>query len=77
MRLPIYNKPRIICTAELTEKYIGIPRGCREALCELLDKLSVNYAFEDKTNYGKPIPVTFSGTLREEQQPAADAMLVL
>ena len=30
---------------------------------------------EDKTNSGEIIPVTFNGELREEQQPAADALL--
>ena len=36
MRLPIYDKPRIICTADMTESYIGIPRGCEMALCDML-----------------------------------------
>ena len=28
MRLPIYNKPRIIDTTEETDKFLCIPRGC-------------------------------------------------
>lgn len=75
MRLPIYDKPRVICTAEITKDYIGIPRGCEAALYELLNSCNVNYSFEDKTNSGHTIPVTFSGILREDQQPAADALL--
>ncbi len=75
MRLPIYDKPRIICTADITEEYIAIPRGCEDALCNLLDEANVSYVIEDKTNSGEIIPVTFNGELREEQQPAADALL--
>lgn len=75
MRLPIYDKPRIICTADITEDYIAIPRGCEDALCNLLDEADVLYAIEDKTNVGEPILVAFNGELREEQQPAADALL--
>lgn len=33
MRLPIYDKPRIICTADITDDYIAIPRGCEDAIC--------------------------------------------
>ena len=75
MRLPIYDKPRIICTADITEEYIAIPRGCEDALCNLLDEADVSYTIEDKTKSGCSIPVEFNGTLREEQQPAADALL--
>ena len=75
MRLPIYDKPRIICTADIGEDYIAIPRGCEDALCNLLDEAGVSYAIEDKTNSGEIIPVTFNGELREEQRPAADALL--
>ncbi|MEG2634178.1 MAG: DEAD/DEAH box helicase, partial [Oscillospiraceae bacterium] len=75
MRLPIYNKPRIICTAELADEYIGIPRGCKDALCKMLDQCSVSYLITDKTNLGSEIKVRFNGTLRDEQQPAVDALL--
>lgn len=75
MRLPIYDKPRVICTAEITKEYIGLPRGCEIALCKLLDDCNVDYFIDDKTNLGSAIPVTFSGALREEQQHAADALL--
>ena len=75
MRLPIYDKPRIICTADITDDYIAIPRGCEDALCNLLDDVNVSYSIEDKTNAGERIPVAFNGELREEQRPAAEALL--
>jgi hypothetical protein len=31
MRMPIWNKPRIICCAEYRGDYLCLPRGCVEA----------------------------------------------
>lgn len=75
MRMPIYNKPRVICTADITEDYIGLPRGCEATLYELLKQANTNFSIYDKTNFGREIPVTFSGKLREEQNKAAEVML--
>lgn len=75
MRLPIYNKPRIICTADIFDDYIALPRGCEDALCSLLDCVSVVYSIDDKTNSGAEISASFNGELRDEQQPAANALL--
>jgi superfamily II DNA or RNA helicase len=41
----------------------------------LLEKSGVNYVFECKRNKGKTIKVKFAGTLRDEQQSAAEALL--
>lgn len=75
MRLSTYNKPRIICTADMHDDYIALPRGCEDALCDLLDKYQTEYKFVDKTNHGVKISVEFNGELRDEQMPAAEAML--
>ena len=75
MRLSTYNKPRIICTADMYGDYLALPRGCEEALCDLLDKYQTEYKFADKTNYGMKISVEFNGELRDEQMSAAEAML--
>lgn len=75
MRLPIYDKARIICTADITDSYIGIPRGCEKALHELLKDNVKSFCVLDKTNAGKKISVDFVGKLREEQELAANALL--
>ena len=75
MRLPIYDKPRIICTADMTESYIGIPRGCETALCDMLTDKVDELNIVDKTNCGEIIPVEFNGKLRDEQEVAADELL--
>lgn len=75
MRLSTYNKPRIICTADMYDDYIALPRGCEESLRNLLDRYQTEYIFVDKTNHGMKITVEFNGELRDEQMPAAEAML--
>lgn len=71
MRLPTYNKPRIIDTAELLPEYIRLPRGCLDSLTELLPRCTI----DDKRMCGRDIAVSFNGELRDEQRPAAEAML--
>ena len=43
---------------------------------ELLEQYNVPIATEDKRCNGKAIDVAFNGTLRSEQEPAAQALLV-
>ncbi|MEE1046141.1 MAG: DEAD/DEAH box helicase family protein [Clostridia bacterium] len=75
MRLSIYDKPRIICTADITDAYIGLPRGCESALLDRLADKVKNIDIIDKTNAGENIPVEFNGKLREEQELAANELL--
>jgi hypothetical protein len=75
MRMSTYGIPRIISSTDETPEYLSIPRGCRDALSELLAKSDVSYTFEDKRNTGKKIKVDFSGKLRDKQQNAANALL--
>lgn len=75
MRLPTYDKPRIISLAEETEKYISLPRGTEQNLFELLESANAKYEFSDETNAGNAIAVDFNGELRDEQQLAIQAML--
>lgn len=75
MRLPIYNKPRVVCTAEERNGYLTLPRGCEQSLTDLLNEANAEYKITDKTNPGKVIDVQFNGALRAEQQPAAEALL--
>jgi len=75
MRMSTYGIPRIIYSLDETVEYMGIPRGCRSSLIQLLESSNVKYQFEDKRNSGKAINVNFKGTLREEQQSAAETLL--
>lgn len=75
MRLPLYNVPRVIDCSYEDDPYIGIPRGCTDALTELLEQYEVSFFFDDKRCAGHSVDVDFNGTLREEQLPAAEALL--
>ncbi len=75
MRLPVYGTPRILDCGYEDDTYIGLPRGCWDALAELLEQYNVPTAIEDKRCGGKTIDVAFNGTLRSEQIPAAQALL--
>ena len=75
MRLPTYDKPRIIECAEDHVKHIALPRGCLEETQALLRSLKIAPILRDERFAGNPLPVSFKGTLRPEQLAAAKAML--
>jgi superfamily II DNA or RNA helicase/very-short-patch-repair endonuclease len=75
MRLPTYDKPRIVGCAEEHPHHIGLPRGCLEDVGQTLNVLGIRPVIRDERYSGQPLPVTFQGELRSEQELAADAML--
>ncbi len=75
MRFPTYNIPRIITCAEILEDYMAIPRGCEDAVVELLHDNNVKVGIEDKTQHGHPIKGQFKGQLKSDQQEAVDILL--
>jgi len=75
MRFPTYDKPRIISCCEEFSKHMGIPRGCLDELVDLLQSLKITAKIVDKRFQGNRINLRFHGTLRPEQQSAAEAML--
>ena len=75
MRLPTYDKPRIIGCAEDHGTHLGLPRGCLEEVCALLKSLKIMPVIRDERNSGRLLGMTFHGQLRPEQQLAAEKML--
>ncbi|MBS6845856.1 MAG: DEAD/DEAH box helicase family protein [Firmicutes bacterium] len=75
MRLSVYGIPRVLDCGYEDEKYIGIPRGCQEALLAFFDQYEVPAILEDHRSPGHPINVEFNGVLRPEQEPAVQALL--
>ena len=75
MRLPTYEKPRIIACAEDLPAHIALPRGCFEEVLALLAGLKIKPLIRDERVAGRPLEVQFTGTLRPEQETAAAAML--
>lgn len=75
MRMATYNKPRIISCADETPDYICLPRGCEDDAIKVFSEAGVEATWSDNTNPGRHIKVEFIGTLRDEQQLAAEEML--
>ena len=74
LRLSTYSTPRIISCAELTEEHLALPRGCEDAVVELLKEKGVAFRLDDKTNHGRKISIHFNGELRKEQQEAVNTL---
>ena len=75
LRLPTYDKPRVISCSEETETFLCLPRGCETDVEAMLDEAGVRAAWSDHTCPGRRINIAFKGNLREEQIPATEEML--
>lgn len=75
MRLPTYDKPRIIACGEDYPHHIGLPRGCLEDVQQLLTDLKIRSVIRDERYPGTPLDAVFHGELRPEQKAAAETML--
>ncbi len=75
MRMPVFNIPRIICCAEMFDKYIALPRGCLDDAKALLGRLNIPVTISDRRFIGNPIDIQFSGQLYPDQKKAAQALL--
>jgi superfamily II DNA or RNA helicase len=75
MRLPTFDKPRIISCSDETKEYLCLPRGCESDLAALCTEFKLETDLIDKTNHGQAIDVQFKGILREEQQQAVNLLL--
>ena len=74
-RLSVYQTPRMIDCSEIFQKYIAIPRGCKEVLLEILSRFGIHCHIRDLTEASRGIYVDFKGKLRVEQKRAATTML--
>jgi superfamily II DNA or RNA helicase len=75
MRLPVWNKPRIVGCAENFPKHIALPRGCLDDIQSLLKKHGVTCKLQDERVVGETIDVSFAGILRDDQEAAISTML--
>ena len=75
MRLPVWSKPRIIGCAENYPQHIGLPRGCLDAVLDLLRENNIRPELQDERLLGRKLTARFTGTLRRDQKAALRAML--
>jgi superfamily II DNA or RNA helicase len=70
MRLPTFNKPRVIACGEDLANHIALPRGCLWEVVELFEAHGIKTDIRDERVAGLPIDVEFSGQLRPLQKDA-------
>ncbi|MBA4421173.1 MAG: restriction endonuclease subunit R [Anaerolinea sp.] len=75
MRLSTFGKPRIISCCEEYPKHLALPRGCQEELLQVLGDLKIKTVVLDERVTGDPLLLNFQGSLRLEQQLAADQII--
>ncbi len=75
MRMPTFNKPRVISCSEDFKNYLAIPRGCEDDVHHLLKEYKVKWHRIDESNHGRLISVDFNGVLSQDQLDAVDALL--
>ncbi|NMF96456.1 DEAD/DEAH box helicase [Aromatoleum toluolicum] len=75
MRFSVWNIARVIGCAENFRRHIGLPRGCLDAVSELLKENGVRLELHDERYLGTPIDISFTGILRIDQEAAVAAML--
>lgn len=75
MHQSVFGKPRLIDLSELRRDCVAIPRGCKDRLTRLLDETGVRAVYSDERESGESISISFKGSLRPEQQIAADQLL--
>jgi len=75
MRLPTYEKPRVIACARDYQFHIGLPRGCLGDVRQLLADLKIKLSVSDERQNGRVLDLEFRGELRPEQKLAANALL--
>lgn len=74
-RKPLYHIPSIVSCYEMTDDYLQLPRGCEDAVIELIQSNFSAWEENDQTNAGHSIDVEFVGQLRPEQEEAVQRML--
>jgi superfamily II DNA or RNA helicase len=75
MRLPTYDKPRVIACAQEFDTHVGLPRGCLDELREVMGGYGTQLDIADERTEGASLLARFCGTLRPEQRRAVKALV--
>jgi superfamily II DNA or RNA helicase len=70
MRLPTYDKPRVVACGQDFAQHIGVPRGCLEEVQALLKAHKIKPEIQDERIEGTRIEAEFHGRLRPLQEEA-------
>jgi superfamily II DNA or RNA helicase len=75
MRFSVWDEQRVIGCAENYPNHIALPRGCLDAVLDLLRDNAISCELIDERYAGSPLDVAFAGVLRLDQEFAVAAML--
>ena len=75
MGLSVKHMARIIPCFDEQGHYLGLPRGKKEQIMNILAEKSIKIEYEDRRWNGRPLNIEFTATLYPEQQKAADVMI--
>jgi len=75
MRLSTALTPRVISCAEEFPEHIGLPRGCRDDVEDILHGYGVAFVVDDQRLDGERLQMRFQGELTPLQKEAAHALL--
>lgn len=75
MGIANFDTPRIVYLGSDEEGYIHIPQGLIDRLLDKCDEAGIPYSIDDHRTQNRHLNISFSGQLREEQQPAVEALL--
>lgn len=75
LRLSTALTPRVIGCAEDLPKHVGLPRGCLDALQDLLGEHEIELSLQDERSVGAPLDLSFDGCLTTLQTDAVRALL--
>ncbi len=75
MRLPTYDKPRVIACAQEFDAHVGLPRGCLDEIKDVIEGYGSRFEVVDERESGTPLLARFAGKLAPQQQRAARALL--
>ena len=75
LRLSTALTPRVIACAEELERYVALPRGCRQDAESLLAERGIALRLADERVDGEPVRFNFQGTLTPVQEQAARTLL--
>ena len=70
MRLPTWDKPRIISCSEELAQHLALPKGRLQEVSVLLKEYGIRVTTRDERCPGKSIDVKFQGSLRDDQAEA-------
>ncbi|MBS1208455.1 MAG: Type restriction enzyme, res subunit [Proteobacteria bacterium] len=70
MRMSVWDTPRVIACAENYPRHIALPRGCLNAVEDLLKSNGIGLELRDERFVGQPAELNFVGVLRADQERA-------